>query len=654
MSRIQTYVTVAGIDVTSKVVSWKFIDTYGSEIPDLTMSFSKSVVDLLTIENGDEVIVKRGPTTGQEYNVFRGNVDTVAKKEATLIVKAKDKLIALVKTDVNTSFDKDIDVEAGVGSAIVNTLITTFGGLSTNSGATVVSTGATVLLDKFVCRKTDIFERIKTIATIYDYQIYYNYDDDYVYFEPTGTTTHATTLTIGTNVSNLPTWELDNTQLVNQIRVEGAEQIVETTESGQIGVTSGYTVTDILLTKQPFSTKVYADSSNPPTTLRTGGTLNATSSFDYYVDEQNKKIIWSSTYTPGGSDYVEVRYGYPSPIPVLRKNSVSITVYGLSSTTKHFSDLRTIEDATNRANLYLNTYSEPFIRSELHVPDITLDYRAGQLVEISDPINVETRTLVINKLTKAWPHKYDILAVGNEEYAIAEYNRFTLDRIKRLEEEQSKNDDILIQIFDLVRDFKPRRRYMKLQKQSIAGDTLVWKNPTYGIWNSYNWGSTAQTSFILGHSSYGILGTSQLGTQASSPVTVKLVQGNMIYREYCYDTDFHDAVNSTATFSTVTNDIAFTAGQVWYSNVIDLGTTLSQIRVDLGTVVGTLLIEISSDNKSTWQTVSETVLTTVTTSDGTGTFIRITENAAGVATIDLTQDSFGQNTEPVIKVTMVE
>lgn len=640
MARIQTYVTVDGIDVTSKVMGWNFVDTFGDEIPDMVIKFSKSVLGLVTAASGAEVIVKRGPVTGQEYNVFKGDIDTVQKNIGQIIIKAKDKLIALVRTNVNTSFDKDIDVEAGVGSAIANTLITSaaFGGLSTNSGATVVSTGATVLLEKFVCRKTDVFERVKTIADIYDYQIYYNYDDDFVYFEPTGYTANANTLTVGTNVSNLPVWEFDNTQLVNKIRVEGAEQIVETTESGQIGVTSGYTVSDVLLTKQPFSTKVFCDSANPPTTLRIGGTLGATGTFDYYVDEQNKKIIWNSTYTPGGSDFVEVRYGYPSPIPVLRNRATSITLYGLSATTKHFSDIRTVEDAINRGDLFLDLYSQPFVRTKLHVPSIANNYRAGETVSIVDNVNGETRDLVINKIVKKFPHKYDIIHVGNKEYKMAEYNRFTLDRIKRLEEELSKNDDILIQIIDVSRTFKPRRRYLKLQKEVIADtNSLIWDHPTQGQWNDEPGSNDEEWG----------------GTAFGSTTVQKLVQGGMVYEEYCYDTDFHDAT-STATFSTITQNISFTAGQVWSSTVIDLGTTLSQIKVDLGTVVGTLLIEISSDNAVTWQTVTEGALTAVTSSNGTGTFIRITENAAGVATIDLTQDSFGQNTESVIKVLMVE
>jgi hypothetical protein len=67
-----------------------------------------------------------------------------------------------------------------------------------------------------------------------------------------------------------------------------------------------------------------------------------------------------------------------------------------------------------------------------------------------------------------------------------------------------------------------------------------------------------------------------------------------------------------------------------------------------------LKYEISSDNKSSWQEISIDTLENVSSSDGLGTYIRITENAAGVATLDLTQDSFGQNTEPLIKLELIE
>jgi hypothetical protein len=802
MVRVKTYVTIAGTDVSSRIFGWRFIDTFGNEIPDAEISTSKNVISDLTIAQGDEVIIKRGATTGQEENVFKGNVDTIVKSGAKYIVKCKDKLIQLVRRDVNTSFDKDIDTEAGVGSKIADTLITSasFGGLSTNSGATVQSTGTTILLQKFVCRKTDIFERVKTIADIYDYQIYYNYDDDYVYFEPTGYQTNANVLTVGSNVSNLPNWEFDNTYLINQIRVEGAEALVETTETQQLAAAGvgDYNVTDFLLANSPASVKVYVDAANPPTTLKTGGVIDATTTFDYSVDEQNKKIVWNGAPTVG--HYAKVDYSYPAPIPVVRKKPTSIDTYGLSSTTKHFLDIRTVEDASNRGNLYLNAYSEPFVRTTLHVPGISNDYQVGQKVNVIDATNDEDRELTINKIVKSFPHKYDIISVGNKEFAVSEYNRLTLDRIKRLEEELSKNDDILIQIVDYSRTFTPRRRYFKLVKTGLI---------------------MAQ-SFVLGHADGGKVGINPLGETIDTNVTVKIVQGNMTYREYAYDEDFKgvttssaaireylssgyngstsaflanwraqtftignvgvdqpitvssvklrlyrtnspgtltlsiqavdgsnepdgvdlstgtidgdiittdtdgdwyeftmssyelqastqyglvlralsgDASNTvvwkyrtlgnlytggkyaistdsgaswalqtnadcmfevygtineafTATFNTTTKDITFADGEVATFGPLDIGSTLSFVTLTLGTVVGTLLLEISSDNKDSWQTVTDGTRTAVSSSNGTGTYIRIT--STGVSTIDLTQDSFGQNTEPVIKLKMEE
>lgn len=811
MARVNDFVSINGVNVTAEVYQWKVTETFGNEIPDATVLLSRSVLSSVTIDNGQTVIIQRGYTLGTEQNVFRGTIDTWGRKGALIEVKAKNPLITLIKTDINTSFDVDIDPEAGVGSAIMNTLVTEFGGLSTNSGATVVSTGAVLLIEKFVCRKTDIFERLRTLNDIYDYQVFYNYDDQYVYLQPTGYTTNTNDLIVGTNVSNLPEWQFDNSQLVNQIRVEGAEAIVETTESGQIGVTSGYTTASVTLTQSPFSTKVYADAANPPTTLRIGGTPDSTASFDYSVDEQNRRIVWSSTYTPGGADFVEVRYGYPSPIPILRKRQSSIDSYGLSSTTKHFSDIRTVEDAINRANLFLDTFSTPFVRVTLEVPSITNDYRVGQKVRIIDNRQNQDRTLTINKITKSFPHKHDQLQCGNKEYALAEYNRFTLDRIKRLEEEQSKNDDILIQIVDLTRDFRPRRRYFQVLSKAKIFDSFIIGHSVNGLlgmgtildnfetgaaanwtsgasvsdadnavtvrvasgslavtfsatgsrtletsqsfgdissytgaasgtpvqgtcgvwWNSpnataisaitlqlgssasdyiecvgreyrtvdgySNWGSlvfglntgwnyylfdldspsstvgtplwtacdyarfewtvaSTHTGYLdyFTVSSSNYIGLNGLGDRSltTSSTTNPLVQGSTTYEEYCYDTDFHDATNSTATFSTVTHDITFAAGQVWRSLPFDVGLTVAFITVNYGTVVGTLLTEITSNNGSTYQTVTPGIRTAVTSSNSLGTWIRITENAAGAATIDLTQNSVGENTEPAVEVIM--
>ena len=495
MSKVLTYVTIAGTNITSFVLSWNVTDTFGDEIPDAKIVFGKNIlVSYPSILNGQEVIIKRGYTTGQEETVFDGYIDEINKNKSIVEITAKNKLIKLVKSNVNNTYDKNIDSQAGVGSAIMIDLITTYGDLSADT-TSVISTGSIIIIDKFFCKKTDVFERLRMLCNVFDYQIYYSYSDNKVHCEPIGYTSNTNVLTVGTTVANVPKWEKDSSQLINQIEVDGAEQLVETTESGRIGVTSGYTTTDVTLLNIPYSVKVYANSSNPPTTLRTGGVPNSTITFDYYVDNNVRKIVWNSgTYNPPANDYVEVRYSYPAPIPVIQKRQSSIDLYGLSETIKKFSDIHTVEDAIKRGQLYLDTYSVPFIRTEPFVPSISSSYAVGQTVSIVDGYNNENRSLVITKIKKKFPHNYDVITAGDKEYSIAAYQQQTLDRIKRLEEDLSRNDGLLIQIIDLDFTVSPRKRYTKMQRSKIF-DTFVLNHPINGLLSM----GTVLDTFETGH-----------------------------------------------------------------------------------------------------------------------------------------------------------
>ena len=652
MAKVKTYVTIGGVDVTSYVLRYETTDKYNEDIPKCKLVLTWSVATAITVENGPQVVIKRGYTTGQEQNVFKGYITAVKLNKPYVEMTVSGMLVKLIQSSITKSFDINIDTEAGVASEIVKTMINDYTDLSADN-TSVVNTGTTDVIEKFVCIETDVYERIEAIAGIYGYQFYYNLDDDLVYFEPEGYSTNSTNLEVGVNVTNLPTWVYDNSQLINKIRINGAESYVETTEEGQIGVTSGYTTSSIQLTQSPFSVKVFSDSSSPPTTLRKGGVEDSTGDHEYEVDRETNQIIWNtSVYTPGASDYVEILYTYPVPVPVIRRDTASISAYGESSTVKTFSDIKSVEDATNRATLFLQTYATPFTSLKCNVTDITNDYRVGQRVTVTDVINDIESELVITQIKRRFPHNYDEITVGDKEYTIAAYNTAVIDRIKRIEEEFTKNTDLVNQIFDFERTFTPQRRYLALQTSSVAGTTLIWGHPTFGEWGTYNWGSSALASFILGSSLYGILGTSTLGSAFSTPVTIRLVQGKMTYDEYCYDTEFHNSTDSTATFDTSNKRIDFTSGQVWYSNPIDIGSTLVHATVTLGTKTGTFTIEISADSGVTWQTLSEATRTTLTSSDGTSCIVRITESGGSTGRIEPTTDAYGQRTFPAIRCRM--
>jgi hypothetical protein len=255
------------------------------------------------------------------------------------------------------------------------------------------------------------------------------------------------------------------------------------------------------------------------------------------------------------------------------------------------------------------------------------------MVTVVDNVQAETHTLPITKIVKKYPHQYDEIYVGDKEYSLAEYNRLTLDKIKRLEEEFSKNDDILIQIID----DDPEEVSAEIRDQILQKREYV-------------------SGFRLNHSRFGILGTSTLGGSFTAITTQKIVQGNNTYKEYCYDEDYHDAGSSTCTFDTVNKEIFFLAGQTWYSNAIFKGATYQYATLQIDNKTGSAMTYyISADGKSTWQTLSIGSRTVLTSSDGSGVYLKFVCTAMlGDATLSLTTDAYGRNTSPVVELYMEE
>jgi hypothetical protein len=70
----------------------------------------------------------------------------------------------------------------------------------------------------------------------------------------------ALTLTVGTEIVSMPEWDTDTSQMINDLRVDGATSQTTITETGQIGVTAGYTTAGITLAKTPDSVELYMDS----------------------------------------------------------------------------------------------------------------------------------------------------------------------------------------------------------------------------------------------------------------------------------------------------------------------------------------------------------------------------------------------------------
>jgi hypothetical protein len=125
--------------------------------------------------------------------------------------------------------------------------------------------------------------------------------------------------------------------------------------------------------------------------------------------------------------------------------------------------------------------------------------------------------------------------------------------------------------------------------QNIAGDSLIWNSDLYGIWGTSKWGSTIQTSFVLGNAGAAILGTSKLGSRSSSSSIVRVVNPHDTFNEHFRDNAFEDTDYTDADWDTTNFYIDFTANQIAQTSEIFLNSqnlisAKPKLTIDSGSV----------------------------------------------------------------------
>jgi len=435
---VKTEVKINDTAIGTKLLKWQTVETFGDEIRECTILVTKSIYNLIIgLRPGMTVTIKRGFTTSTDEFVFSGTIDTIDKNGPYITLNCRDEMVKLINATVTYSYDgADHPATEAKGSDIATDLIETYGGMT----ADVVDTGTILTLKKFICNGTDVFSRLQILADIYDYQIYYDPTTDKVVFEPKGNQDNTNIVYVGgtnSNVTGIPKWSFDNTQCVNKLIVKGAVQEVQDDEffNGTGGASQEFT-----LSKKPIATQVWDGS-----TLKVPGVDDSTSgTYDYTVDKENKKIIPTSNWTPSsGTANIKVTYTNAIPVPVQVEDLNSQVKYGVIVGEKMFSDIQTVDDAESRGNGWLEQFAEPFVQTTIK-PVNFLDFEAGQKIQIIDDINEENRVVVINSIKRQYPYSPDEVKVGDKIWRLSDWGTFTIERIRRLEEENQKNTDLLV------------------------------------------------------------------------------------------------------------------------------------------------------------------------------------------------------------------
>jgi hypothetical protein len=457
------------------LVSWSMNDLHGSDfMKSISIVCPKNISDILNINDEDlinkEVLVYRGETTSTDYIIFRGTIKSYVREGLTIIFECIDKLYEATKKMVVYSFDKDIDTEAGVVSEIFTTLINDYTENLVADNTSVQSTGLIYVLSKFICKSETVYDLCKKLANAMSWIFFYNPEDDKVHFEPKGFLNNTTILTNGSNIVKTPKWVSDSSLLFNKVRIDGAFREVLTKETGQIGVTAGYTTSSIQLLYIPITLKVLCDASNPPTTEKLLGVPDSTTDYDYYGDKTKMQVIWNTaTYTPTTNDYVIVEYTFNKPTPIVVNDSTSISSYGLKERTLEKPELETVADVKLYGQSFLQDHKDPILATELKVTNI-LDLDVGQSVQIIDSPNNINNYFKIIEIKKKYPYAYDIVKVTSDILEETDYIVMIDRKLKDLERVSRDDFEFLIELKTFNNLFIYENRYLKITV--VDGDSI--------------------------------------------------------------------------------------------------------------------------------------------------------------------------------------
>ncbi len=606
-------VEINSIDVSAKRMSTLVEETYQNNINKITINFRIDVNDLVTLSKFQTITVWEATSGTLKVNVNRIFTGSIAKIERTpgiITVIGFSDLWQAVQTEVNQVFDKNVGSEAGEGSEIFISLMK-LAGLTADSGSVVATgTGASdIVLDQFVCEKTDVFERAQALADIYNYQFPEDVPNQKIKFEPLGFVTNANTIFIGganNNVQSFTKWKDDNTSFFNKVEVIGAFQEVRTTEKFD----GDASTTQFTLKFEPEIVEVIVDG-----VIQTGGVSGSTETFNYSVDKKNKQINFESGSIPGvGTDNIVVDYSYRAPRPVVRTNDSSVTEIGRTIKKRFtFTDIQTVDDAERRGENLLAVFSEAFRSTKVTLTPTTAEtfgISIGEAIRVIDDRQGFDEMMIIKKMRTKFPENDIEIELGDREFRVASYEYDTTLRIKRLEEEAAKTGTFVTEIIDPKHSIQVRIRDVQQSQRTIISGVLYWDSTIQGDWDAENWGLSTEDAFVNDY----------------------VRQHLNIYDENFGDTRYKDTVNTTATWSG-TGSVTFTSGQVAQSTSIDLdNSTITAAKLTSTEVSGTLLYELSANGGTNFETVTSGTRHFFANT-GTDLRFRITENAASTAEV---------------------
>jgi len=516
-------------DVSSYCKGWTYKGQLNNRADTLNLNFVKTIKDTYNLIEWLPIRVYEGWTTSTDRTIFKGLITRLVDEYLYIKVDCADEIYKLLKAKRVSVYDKDTDPQAGVISAIAEDL------MDEVLPTIVEDSGTSLLLNQFITsNKTNILERVSTLAKALDWIILYDPEVESAYFVSRGYWSNSRVLTFPTDLTERPKWDEDATRLYNDLTfIGGTASGVRTKLFSGTGSETTFEVD--LTPSDSVLVEVYESS---VWTEKVQGTPGVSLTYDYYIDKVNKLIIFTSGSIPAsGTDNVRVTISAQIPPIIHLMDEVSIETYNIGTDTDGNlvgiketiveDDVTSNDDAETRAQNLLSTYSTPFLTTTVTLK-ASIDkigyYKLGEKVLVTDSnYGLTEQEFIITIIERSWPGGGAKITLGDEAYRLGQLENDIQSRLDALESRLSGDYEVLADFRNATRSMTLLAKSFEVSTNSVAGDYGIWDHPIYGIWDTSKWApdSTYDTGgFILGHPIYGVLGSSKLGESVDNSVII--------------------------------------------------------------------------------------------------------------------------------------
>ena len=437
--------TLAGTDISSIVQNMRF--SFNKGVKQVSITIDRRYLSTYSISNGSSVLIQYGTTDASSLGyAFRGTVENVEESGTNAVISCNDKLFQLTGRLVNNVYYSS-DAFSGKISSILIDMISTYGELTATTD-TVEDTGVLTVNDQLWCFDSVVMEKVSELSKVPRYIFYYDDSDDKVYAHSKGYRSCADSFTYsqsGSNISSVPVWNDDTTNVFNYLKLTGANRTGNHVQyfTGD-GSTLNFTLTYVPANKVNV---IVEEEIADAWTLQTYGISGITASYDYSVDDNPsvKQIQYVSGNAPAAADdNVRVYYSFNVKLFSEFVDTDSKDDYPASDGGYRYAsyvneNIKTIDDLERVGNSLIENFSNPFTSVNFTTNNLTEIPMYGMSVTITDTVNNRSGSYILSKFSFSTRKSGFSFSLEESTGDVSELLYTNNDRLTRLEDSSRGN-----------------------------------------------------------------------------------------------------------------------------------------------------------------------------------------------------------------------